>query len=65
MHGNGIIDVLLTRDAAWHLSLGNRVMRHHTNPDSGWVTIEIERDSDCDVVIGAMCLAYDLADANG
>ena len=46
VHGNGLLDVLLTRDGAKALLSEKRVRPHHVFPHSRWISFQMETTAD-------------------
>ena len=58
IHGNGVLDVLLTRACRDDVVAAGWAERHHTLPHSGWVSLSLRGDQDADMGLRLLQLAY-------
>lgn len=48
IHGNGVLDVRLDREARDAVVRAGEALPHHTFPDSGWVSLTVATDGDAE-----------------
>ncbi|MEO5803558.1 MAG: luciferase family protein [Verrucomicrobiota bacterium] len=57
IHGQGLLDVLLTREASQKLLATGRVRPHHVFPDSRWISFQIKSMDDIPFAIELLQMA--------
>lgn len=58
LHGNGLLDVLLTRSHKKELMQKHSIEDHHVFKDSGWISLWIKTSSDKELAIEVLQQAY-------
>jgi len=59
LHGHGLLDVALDRNAARSLISSGAVRPHHVFPDSRWVSFQIETEADTTFALELLGMAND------
>lgn len=57
VHGNGLMDVHLSKADAASMKKGGRVLAHHVIPQSGYISFQLKRIEDIAFAIELMALA--------
>lgn len=60
LHGNGLLDVLLTRQIKTSLMENPLILEHHIFKDSGWISFWVKTPTDRDLAITILKHAYTL-----
>lgn len=58
LHGNGLLDVLLTKAIKEELMQKHPIEDHHVFKNSGWISLWIKTSSDKDIAIKVLRQAY-------
>ena len=58
IHGNGLLDILFSREDKTRFLEGGRVQEHHVFKNSGWVSLYIRTREDKDLAIGLLRYSY-------
>ena len=61
LHGSRIADLPFPRRVRDELIAAGRAQRHHHLPDSGWVTVPLDRPSGVQQAVGLFRLSYERA----
>ena len=59
IHGNGLLDMLLSRKIKQQLMLDGRIQHHHHFKDTGWISFYIHSDDDRFYAVRLLRMAYD------
>ncbi|MBC8112523.1 MAG: DUF5519 family protein [Verrucomicrobia bacterium] len=58
LHGNGLIDILFSREIRNQLVSEALVQAHHVNHESGWVSLYLKKNTDMNEVFAVLNRAY-------
>jgi hypothetical protein len=58
IHGNGLLDMLLSRDLKNSLLKHNRIMEHHSFKNTGWISFYICTKDDAQYALELLKLSY-------
>jgi hypothetical protein len=62
IHGNGLLDMLFSREIKQGLMAGDtRIQHHHVFKSNGWISIYIKTAEDAAYAIELLKMAYDIA----
>ena len=60
LHGNGLLDVELTREHAAALVAAGRAQPHHVFGPSAWISLQLHTPADCESALAILKLAISL-----
>src|SRR5437773_1499965 len=58
IHGNGLLDVLFSREVKMQYIQAGRVQEHHVFKDSGWVSLWVRDDDDKKLAVELLRRSY-------
>jgi hypothetical protein len=58
IHGNGLLDVLFSREIKMQCIKAGRVQEHHVFKDSGWISLWVKNDDDKNLAVELLRRSY-------
>ena len=64
VHGDQLVDIPFTRAVRNQLVSTGQAEQHHVHPESGWVSVYLQRESDVDRAIDLLHRSFEMASAS-